>query len=107
MKGQSVENHSPGKHQKTGKYRPLRLSRGMKIFHWWMAGLSALFLLAIPIAIGIIPPIDGQTDSLLFNIGVGSMLAGVLVLSLWAYQGIDDWLERRRNAPGRHPKRNQ
>ena len=107
MKGQSVENHSSGKHQKTGKYRPLRLSRGMKIFHWWMAGLSALFLLAIPIAIGIIPPIDGQSDSLLFNIGVGSMLAGVLVLSLWAYQGIDDWLERRRNAPGRHPKRHQ
>ncbi|WP_431493342.1 hypothetical protein [Glutamicibacter sp.] len=102
-----MENHSPCPQPVPEKSRPLRLSRGMKIFHIWMAGLSALFLFAIPIAIGLIPPIDYETDDLLFNVGVGSVLAGIAALILWAYQGIDDWLGRRSNAPARNPKRNQ
>lgn len=107
MREISVENHSPRPQPELEKSRPLRLSRGMKVFHIWMAGISALFLFAIPIAIGLLPPMDHETDDLLFNIGVGSVLAGIAALILWAYQGIDDWLGRRSKAPAQDPKRNQ
>ncbi len=72
----------------------LPLSRSMKVFHWWMASITALFLLAIPIIIGIIPAIDHETADLLFNIGVGSVLVGIAAIILWAYQSFDDWLFR-------------
>lgn len=86
------------------KRASLPLSRGMKIFHWWMASITALFLFAIPIIIGVIPPIDYKTDDLLFSIGVGSVLVGIAAIFLWAYQTFDDWLFRLGKGPTRRRK---
>ena len=49
--------------------RALPLSHSMKVFHWWMASLTALFLFAVPMAIGVIPPMDYSTDDLLLILG--------------------------------------
>jgi len=90
--------------RKSSKRASLPVSHSMKEFHWWMASITALFLFAIPIIIGIIPPLDDKTDDLLFNIGVGSVLAGIAAIFLWVYQSFDDWLFRLSKGPTRHRK---
>ncbi|UYQ78543.1 hypothetical protein OF385_05185 [Glutamicibacter sp. JL.03c] len=70
-----------------------------------MASLTALFLFAIPIIIGVIPPIDYKTDDLLFNVGVGSALVGITAICLWVYQSFDDWLFRLGKGPTRGRKK--
>ena len=102
-----MENQSHLPPSETKKNRALPLSHGMKVFHWWMASLSVLFLFAVPISIRLIPPIDYKIDDLLFNIGVGSVLAGFGALYLWGYQSLDDWLDRRGKERIRKSKRNQ
>ncbi|GEM_PF-7002430 len=68
------------------------MSRRMKTFHWWMASLTALFVIGIPVIIGVIPPIDYKTDDLLFQIGVGSVLMGIPTIVIWVCVGVDAWI---------------
>ncbi|QIV88050.1 hypothetical protein NMP99_05875 [Glutamicibacter mishrai] len=96
--------NSGGQASKPSKRASLPLSHSMKVFHWWMASLTALFLFAIPIIIGVIPPIDYKTDDLLFNVGVGSALVGIAAICLWVYQSLDDWLFRLGKGPTRGRK---
>ncbi|KSU66364.1 hypothetical protein [Arthrobacter sp. NIO-1057] len=78
----------------------------MKTFHWWMASLTALFVIGIPVIIGVIPPIDDKTDDLLFQIGLISVLLGVSMIIVWVCTAVEDWFSRwSSGAPIRHNKR--